>query len=202
LETKSPYTQTELLLLIAEGNEQAFNQFYLDVLPNVTPFLFRMLKSEEAMKEVLQEALTRFWLSRDKLPEIENGGGWFFRILSNECYRYLRKNGLRQRRTEQLDDGQLELHDKISRQTELDISFRETQRIIAQTVAGLSPRQQTVYRMSREQGLTLPEIAAELGLTRDYVKQTLMKALQVIRKKLTEAGRFSIFMIVILFFRK
>jgi RNA polymerase sigma-70 factor (family 1) len=201
LENKSSYTNAELLLLIAEGNEAAFNQFYLELLPKVTPFLFKMLKSEEAMQEVLQEALTRFWLSRDKLPKIDNGPGWFFRILSNECYRYLRKNGLRQRRTEQLDIQQ-EAQTSVSRQTELDLSFRETQRIIAQAVDSLSPRQRTVYKMSREQGLTLPEIAAGLGLTRDYVKKTLMAALQVIRKKLTEAGRFMILVAIITSLKK
>jgi RNA polymerase sigma-70 factor (family 1) len=201
LENKSSYTNAELLLLIAEGNEAAFNQFYLELLPKVTPFLFKMLKSEEAMQEVLQEALTRFWLSRDKLAEIDNGPGWFFRILSNECYRYLRKNGLRQRRTEQLDIQQ-EAQTSASRQTELDLSFRETQRIIAQAVDSLSPRQRTVYKMSREQGLTLPEIAAGLGLTRDYVKKTLMAALQVIRKKLTEAGRFMILVAIITSLKK
>jgi RNA polymerase sigma-70 factor (family 1) len=201
LENKSSYTKAELLLLIANGNEAAFNQFYLELLPNVTPFLYKMLKSEEAMQEVLQEALTRFWLSRDKLPEIDNGPGWFFRILSNECYRYLRKNGLRQRRTEQLDIQQ-EAQARASRQTELDLSFRETQRIIAQAVDSLSPRQRTVYKMSREQGLTLPEIADGLGLTRDYVKKTLMAALQVIRKKLMEAGRFMILVAIITSLKK
>lgn len=196
LENKNAYTKAELLLLIAEGNEAAFNQFYLELLPKVTPFLYKMLKSEEAMQEVLQEGLTRFWMSRDKLAAVDNGAGWFFRILSNECYRYLRKNGLHQRRTEALDMQQEAAHN-ASRQTEQDLSFRETQRIIAHAVDSLSPRQRTVYKMSREQGLTLPEIAAELGLTRDYVKKTLMAALQVIRKKLTEAGRFTIIVAIL-----
>jgi len=190
LEIKKLYTDAELFLLIAEGDEQAFNQFYLDLLPNVSPFLFRVVKSEEAVKDVLQESLTRFWLHRDKLPEIDNVRGWFFRIVSNECYRYLSKMELRQRLAAQVDEHQSGIQYNISHQTELDISFRETQRIISQTVARLSPRQRTIYRMSREEGLTLPEIAGKLGLSRDYVKKTLMTALDIIRRKLIEAGRF------------
>ena len=202
MENKRLHTDAELFLLIAEGDEQAFNQFYLDLLPNVSPFLFRMVKSEEAVKDVLQESLTRFWLHRDKLPEIDNVRGWFFRIVSNECYRYLSKIGLRQRLAAQMDEHQSVTQYNISHQTELDVSFRETQRIISQTVATLSSRQRTIYRMSREEGLTLPEIAGKLGLSRDYVKKTLMTALDIIRRKLLEDGRFLTALTILVSFQK
>ncbi len=184
--------------MIAEGNEKAFNEFYTTLLPDFTDYLFKMVKSEDAVKEVVQEALIRLWLYRDKLEDVEHPRPWFFKIVSNECFRYLRKHGLQQRRIESVDTPVANLDDRSVHQTELDISLRETQRIILETVRTLSPRQQTVYKMSREQGLTLPAIAQELGVSRDYVKKTLMRALSIIRQKLIETGQFLAAVILIL----
>lgn len=177
------HTDKRLFALISEGDQTAFKQWYALLLPDCASYIFKLLKSEDGVKEVLQESLVRLWLNRDKLPAIDHPRAWFLKIISNECLRYLRKHGLRQRLA-----AALEVHEPFH-QTEADISFRETQRIIAQAVAKLSARQQLIYRLSREQGLTLPEIAEKLGLSRDYVKKTLMVALERIRQPLIKAGR-------------
>lgn len=192
------YKEKQLFSMIAEGSEKAFNEFYATLLPDFTDYIFKMVKSEEGVKEVVQEALVRLWLYRDKLDDVEQPRPWFFKIVSNECFRYLRKHGLQQRRMEWVDIPVANLDDRSVHQTELDISLRETQRIILETVAMLSPRQRTIYKMSREQGMTLPEIAQELGVSRDYVKKTLMRALQIIRQKLIDAGQFLAAIILIL----
>lgn len=184
------YKEKELFRLIGEGSEDAFNEFYSTLLPDFTAYIFKMVKFEDAVEEIIQESLTRLWLYRDNLSDIENPRAWFYRMVSNECYRYLRKHGLYQRRTELVDIPEAKLDNRHLHQTEMDISFRETQRIIQKTVAKLSPRQQQIYKMSREEGLKLPEIAEQLGVSRDYVKKVLVVALQRIRQKLMEAGRF------------
>lgn len=184
------YTEKELFELIAEGDETAFNEFYFRVLPNATSYLLRMLKSKDAVKEVLQETLVRFWLHRDKLVEIEQPRAWLFRILINECYRCLHLQAEQQAKLESLDPDYYSANITALYQTDKDLSYRETQRIISAAVAKLSPRQREVFKMSREEGLTLPEIAAKLGLDRDYIKKVLMLALHNIRQQLVAAGRW------------
>ncbi|WP_157760596.1 RNA polymerase sigma factor [Chitinophaga caeni] len=194
MSSQGSYHQEEALyLLIAEGSEHAFKQLYAILLPSLTAFSFKILKSEEAVKEVLQEALVRFWLHRDKLPGISQPKSWLFRIVANECYRYLRKNGLQLRLQQWLSSREAA---PVS-ETEATMSFRETQQLIQQAVAGLSSRQREIYRLSREQGLKIPEIAAELNLSSNYVKKTLVLSLQKIRRKLERAGKLLVFLLLV-----
>lgn len=183
------YNEKELFSLIAEGDETAFKQLYIQLQPQLVGFIIKILRSEDAVMEVVQESLVRFWLNRDKLPGITYPRSWLFKIVSNECHRYFRKHGLHQRRLDNLPDADA---GGGANTTELDLSFRETQRLIHQSVVSLSPRQREIYLLSREKGLRIPEIAAALGLSTKYVKKTLMLALRIIRRKLVEAGKFAV----------
>lgn len=167
---------------IAAGSERAFKEAYSILLADFGSYILKMVKSQDALNEVLQESLIRLWINRDKLPDLESPRAWFFRILANECYRYLQKNSFSHVETDSL------VETLGHSDTEQQLAFRETQRLIQEALLDLSPRQLTIYRMSREQGLSLPEIAKELGLSRDYVKKVLMTALEKIRKSLIAAG--------------
>lgn len=144
-----------------------------------------MLKSEEAVKEVIQEAFVRVWLNRDKLPEIESANAWVSRIALNECYRFMKKQALQQKIQIHLQKEPVYSENKGFDQ----LSLAETQRIVATAIEQLPPRQQQIYRMSREQGLKIPEIATELGLSPAYVKKALVLSLNAIRQHLAAAGK-------------
>lgn len=178
--------EKELVLLIADGDEIAFKQLYRRLLPYLAGTGIKLLRSEEVVAEVIQESLIRLWLHREKLRSVQYPRAWVFKIFSNECFRYLKQNGLQHIPLETLSDTDL---NSIINNSEHAFSMRETQGIIYDAVRSLSPRQRDIYRLSREQGLKIPEIAAKLGLTSKYVKKTLILALRAIRRKLLEAGK-------------
>jgi RNA polymerase sigma-70 factor (family 1) len=171
---------------IAKGDERAFEQLYDMLKPRIVGYVIKLMKTEDAATEVIQEAMIRFWLNRDKLPEIQHPPAWLFRIIANECYRYFRKHGLQQRLLSALSKSSSD----ISRQTEMDLSYRETQRIIQEVVHSLPQRHQEIYRLSREEGLKMQEIADKTGLSYRYVKKVLMATLKIIREKLAKTGRY------------
>jgi RNA polymerase sigma-70 factor (ECF subfamily) len=190
--------EKELLPLIADGDEIAFKQLYKRLLPYLAGAGFKLLRSEEAVAEVIQESLMRLWVHREKLRNVEYPRAWVFKLFSNECLRYLKKNGLQYVPLDALSEADLYGAAAVP---EHPFAMRETQDIIYYAVTGLSPRQREIYRLSRERGLKIPEIAAELGLTSKYVKKTLILALQAIRRKLVEAGKYSVALIFLLFFQ-
>lgn len=171
-----------LIHRIAEGDEAAFSILYNDMLPTLHGFLLKMLKTEEPVKEVIQETYIRVWLKRDQLPEIMHIRTWITKVALNECYRLLRKNGLR----EQLPASQEGI--VINAGTD-QLSLKETHQIIQSAIQRLPARRRLIYTMSRERGLKIPEIGAELGLSPNYVKKALVLALQQIRQELAKAGK-------------
>ncbi len=179
--------ERELFDRMAEGDEDAFNAIYQHFMQLLSGAILQLVKYEPDVAEVLQEAFVRVWLNRDKIPGIENPGGWVRRIIINECYRLLKKNNLRY----QLHSVQAGMQNEATSASHAEhrLMLDETQKIIQAALSELSPRQFTIYRLSREQGKHSPEIAQLLGLSPDYVKKTLATALQKIRKKLLDAGK-------------
>lgn len=187
-------TEHELLSRIAEGDNVAFSKFYQQILPMLHAFLFKMLKSEHAVQEVIQETLVRIWLNRDKLEYVEYPKAWVSKIALNECYKFLRNNGLQH----QVDLSE-NLQPEIFNEGANRLSLNETKQIITRAIEELPHRRKLIYYMSREQGLRIPEIAKELNLSPGYVKKALVLALQQLRKRLSESGRMIIFIFLLFF---
>lgn len=183
----SSHTEKELFNLISEGDEEAFRQLYVALKPALTGYIFKLTHSQEAVREIIQETLFRLWINRDKLTAVQSPRAWMLRLAANECFRYFRKNGLQKRLTEEL--SQFEVSD-YSNNTEKELSYRETRKIIEQAVETLSPRQREIFQLSRNSGLKISEIAVHLGLSENYVKKTLMLSLHIIREKLIRAGKY------------
>ncbi|SEW37872.1 RNA polymerase sigma factor [Chitinophaga arvensicola] len=200
MESKDLHNEKQLFLLIADSNEEAFETLYRTLFPRFLPYLYKLLGSDVAVEEVLQDTLIKFWLSRHKLTEILHPHAWLFRILANEALRYLRRQNVQLKAKDKFQALQEDLNGSGSSQTELDLSFRETQRIIGKIVDGLSPRQKIIYRLSREQGLKVPQIAEELNVSSNYVQKTLSLALKIIQQRLLEKGIF--IPILLLLFKK
>lgn len=191
-------SEKELAARIADGDEAAFKELYRRLLPYLSGSGMKMLKSEDAVAEVLQESLIRLWVHRERLRDIHSPRAWVYRIFSNECFRYLKKYGLKVLPLEAVEEAFLP---GAGGGPEQHFSMRETSHIIHDAVQSLSPRQREIYRLSRERGLKISEIAAELGLASKYVKKTLMVALHNIRRQLVRAGKTYLLLLILNVFK-
>ncbi len=175
--------EKDLFAWIAKGDEAAFADLFNLFLPKLYPFIIKFTRSEQATREVIQETFLRVWLNRDKLDEIENPGGWLFKVASNECYTYARK---------------MVLHAKFSypllseagtaTSTEDWLDLKELNQLISDAVDQLPPQRKKIYQMSRNEGKSIPEIAAALQISPNTVKNALVTSLKFIREYLIKAG--------------
>lgn len=168
---------------IALGNEAAFKTLFHRYLRKLYPFILKFTRSEQATREVIQETFIRVWLNRDKLPDIENPGGWLFTVASNECYSYARKNSLYTKFSHPL-----EAESGTAPATEDWLQAKELHQLISKAVDLLPPQRKKIYQLSRNQGKSIPEIAAELNISPNTVKNSLVTALQFIRDYLSKSG--------------
>jgi RNA polymerase sigma-70 factor (family 1) len=168
---------------IAQGDETAFKTLFHRYLPKLYPFIVKFTRSEQATRDLIQETFIRVWLNRDKLPGIENPGGWLFTVASNECYSYARKNALYTKFSQPLNT-----ESGTAPSTEEWLHGKELHRLISKAVDQLPPQRKKIYQMSRSQGKSIPEIAAELNISPNTVKNALVTALQFIRDYLAKSG--------------
>ncbi|WEK34770.1 MAG: sigma-70 family RNA polymerase sigma factor [Candidatus Pseudobacter hemicellulosilyticus] len=179
------YDQQALLVKAAEGNEMAFSQVFNPFIDRIAPFLDKLTRDDYITGEVIQETLIKCWLNRDKLLHADNLDAYIYRIAGNEFHRYLRRENGEQRRRLSLPGRELLQY----------TDTRELANLIQTILLGLSPQRRRIYRMSREQGMTIPEIADALQLSPSTVKHTLMAALAQIREQLI-AGGYSLLLVI------
>ena len=179
-----PYDEAALLLQVAAGDEKAFAQLYRLYVPQLTPFVLGITKSEAMVNEMIQEAFLRLWMNRDKLYEVRSPKAWIFKITANICYTYLRRL-LVDRKVKDIILMQSAAED-VS--TEQNMHVKALVETIREAVNQLTPQRKKIYLMSREQGMTLAEICSELGLSMSTVKNTLTTSLQLIREHLLKQG--------------
>lgn len=178
-----PVDEKQLFLQVAAGDERAFDALFNTFLPKLYPFIIKFIKSEPAAQEIVQETFIRVWLSRDKLSEIDNPGGWLYKVASNECYSYLRKSILNNKFSNAISFEP----DPVNTTVE-NVALKELNRIIGEAIDKLPAQRKKIYRLSRDEGKSIPEIASLLNISPNTVKNALVSALKFIREYLVKYG--------------
>ena len=187
-------TDHELIKKLRDGDEQAFRELYARHSREVFGFAYHLTHSATDAEDILQETFLRLWTGREQLPDIQHAGNYIFMIARNKSVDYLRKVSRQQKLINQVWSnmsaaaaGQAEEPDGL-------LDAKEYQRLVNEALAQLSSQKQDVYRLSRQQGLSHEEIAAQMGLSKSRVKNLLVEILKHIRFFL---ARHSVLMVVL-----
>ncbi|HVU54005.1 MAG TPA: RNA polymerase sigma-70 factor [Puia sp.] len=177
--------ERELLDLVADGDEKAFARLF-ELYADITyGFAILHTKTSDSAEEVVQDIFLKLWLKRDKLREIQHFRDHLFIITRNHIIDRLRKN-LREKKYQL----QLARHFKEAASSpEQQMIFKESGEMIEKAVAMLPPRQQVIYRLRRNEDMSLDEIARKMDLSRLTVRNHLNKALGAIRAYLQTHSR-------------
>jgi RNA polymerase sigma-70 factor (family 1) len=144
----------------------------------VHDYIRKITGSHEVAEEITQVVFIRFWKRMGSYDQIENIDYYIFRIARNECMRFFNKAAVE---TQLFKELQLRMTAGSNNITEY-INYRETEAILNKAIASLSPKRKKVYQLSRRQGLRLEEIATEMQLSYNTVRNHLVEALRQIRQ--------------------
>ena len=179
------YDDKSLFLLVAEGDEAAFELLFNAWLPQLHPQVFKIVQSEAAVKDIIQEVFLALWLGRDKLPAVEEPGNWIFRIAYNQSLRYLKKQTLKDRVLVTFQKEQPPAH---SLDTEQVVNATEINRLVQQAIQELPPQSRNIFQLSRTAGMKPAEIAIELNISIQAVRNSLTRSGKSIRAFLDQHG--------------
>jgi len=183
--TKSgSYDEKLLMQQIAEGDESAFRKLFSIYVPFLQSTIRTILKDADASDDIIQETFIRIWLYRDKLPAIENPRSWVLRIAYYRAFNYLRN-----RQTHNKTLQFLSLSDK---KTDVGadevIAFKTLSKLLNTAVSELPSQQNKIYRLNREHGMSISNIATHMELSPQTVKNTLSRAMAFIRHSIEKKG--------------
>lgn len=178
--------EEKLLIRIAEGDEQAFSVLFYKYLPLLHPFVTRIVKSAYVTEEVIQNTFIRVWLNREKLEGVSNVRSWLYKYASNECLNHLRSLQQKGKVLAGFSETMTEPTHDFS--TPDLVRIHEINELINRAVNKLPAQRRRIYMLSRRDGKSIPEIAIELGISPNTVKNTLVISLKSIREYLSKHG--------------
>ncbi|MEP7256856.1 MAG: RNA polymerase sigma-70 factor [Flavitalea sp.] len=162
--------------------QESFRSLFDSFKKPVHDYAMAITGDHDAAEDIAQEIFINLWKKRAGLARIENIDHYIFRMVRNECMDFFNKaardvklaNALKTRMTAN------------SNAAFNQIDYKETISLIDKGLITLSPQRRKIYQLSRHQGLSLEEIAHEMGLSYNTVKNHLVEALRQLRKYLQD----------------
>lgn len=192
-----PIFDQDCLVDIANGDQEAFRRFFQFYKNKVYSFSYSFTKSAEIAEEITQDVFIKVWTSGELLLEIENIEAWMSTITRNLCFNYLKKLALERKTREALQKTQPSTEQNV----EQYLSYKEKVSQVAEAVEQLSPQQRLIFNLNRNKGLKNEEIAHQLNLSPNTVKNHMVIALRKI-KSFLESHAAHLFSILLFFLKK
>ena len=182
-------TDKELFSLVSQGSEQAFRLIFDRYQRRMWLFVVTLVKSSYVAEEIIQESFIKLWNYRDLLANVKKPDDFIFILIRNHALNYLRTLVGEQK-------GKNRLWEAIKQQSayyDYSLEAKETEQVIAQIIECLPAQQRNIFHLSRDRALSHQEIADQLNLSKNTVKNHLVAAFKSIRVQLKRAGFLSIF---------
>jgi RNA polymerase sigma-70 factor (family 1) len=178
------YSETELISLLKQGNEDAFRMLFDVWHKKLFHFSFRYTKSKEQAEEIVQDTLLTLWMNRIKLDERYPLGPYLYTISKRKSLNVLRLAATSQKTAEILWRN---FNDAVNT-TEEAVHLSELEELTEKALQNLSAQQQIVFRLSKYEGLSHQEIAERLDISKETVKKHSAEALKTLRIHLKKHG--------------
>jgi RNA polymerase sigma-70 factor (ECF subfamily) len=174
------------------GNRAAFDQLVRNHDEAVLRLVLRITGAQSEAQDISQEAFLRIYKSLGGFRFDSSFSTWIYRIVSNVCLDYLRRNLRRKERSAvrvNVNDEERDLLDQVSDERPANnperlLLSRELRAKISRALQELTPRQRTVFKLRHFQGLKLQAIGEILNTSEASIKNTLFRATHRLRFQL------------------
>jgi len=176
----SPAERRELVERLRAGDQAAFETIFRTHYASLAEYAKGLVRSRDAAEDVVQEVFVALWTQRERLTSPDNLLAYLYRSVRNRGLNFLRHQRLVtvwQSRQADLDPPEAPPADRETERAEINHAIK-------QAAAGLSPRCKEVFELSRERGLTYPQIAETLGISVKTVETLMSRALKAVRVRL------------------
>ncbi|WP_285057945.1 RNA polymerase sigma-70 factor [Pedobacter ginsengisoli] len=183
----SAYSDQELTVLLKQGDQYAYAEIYGRYVKGLVRFAETKLYSLEDARDLIQDVFVGLWSDRDSLEINESLKSYLFGIVRFQIINRIRKNIVREdyaAKLRALSPAYVSLEEELE--------LKELESNIKAKLSELPEKTQAIFQKSREQHLSIKEIAEELNLSEQTVKNQISIALKYLKKSFS-AFFFTIF---------
>ena len=175
MEIVRDFSESDLLRRLKQDDERAFDALFRHYSALVYRFAFSYLKSRPAAEEIVQECFIKIWEKRANLRDDVPLKGYLFTTAHHAVLNELRR-----------DQHHLRLHGQVAvaagpASVTNEAEYQEMEALYQAALDRLPPKQREVFVLSRQLGLSYPEIAERQGVSVKTVEAHIMQALKTMR---------------------
>lgn len=172
------------------ADEAEFNEIVRDHSSRLIRIVLCLTKNQYIAEDIVQETFLKLWEKRATLTP-ENVGGWLYRVAWNLSLGHIRKEAGRTKLHAFWTDQQYH-----SAGAEERLVQKENTKVFKKIYDRLPEKQQAVYHLSKIENLSREEIAQQLNISPNTVKNHLTKAVQFIKEHLGAIALFALFFVL------
>lgn len=169
-----------ILLRIKQGDRLAFRALYDAYAPLLYDLGFRLLRDTAAAEELVQDCFVKVWSTRAEIQEDRDLWPLIYVMAKRLCFNQLRHARVTRKYLVEVTDVQVN-------DVEQRLDVRELESHLEHSIESLPEQQKRALRLSRLEGYSHQQIAVEMGISPNTVKNHITQALKNLRKTLPQA---------------
>ncbi len=166
--------ENDLLSLLANDSDWAFQQIYHQYSPRIYQVAFHYVKCRHLAEEVVQDVFMTLWCKRKNIKTGVPVKSWLYTVAKNNTINKLKRIGCESKVINHLKyiykDEDNSFTDKLE--------ANDRRQLLNKACTSLSANQLTVYKLAHEQQFTYKEIAQHLHISPLTVKTHMSRALR------------------------
>jgi RNA polymerase sigma-70 factor (family 1) len=182
--TEQPYNEYSLVQGLQRGESGAFLELYNIYHPALYHYVLRFVKSPAIAEDVLQDVFLKIWEIRERINPDLSFKGYLYRICRNSVFKLMKQMAS----DETLRLRVLQQFAQSVSDADLKIHWQQYEEMLRAAINALPPQRQKVFMLCREEGKTYEQVAAELGISRNTVKEHMVLAMKSIKDHFQQVG--------------
>ncbi|HMR20426.1 MAG TPA: RNA polymerase sigma-70 factor [Sphingobacterium sp.] len=172
--------EREMLFSLRQGDENAFAWIYHSYKNLIGARLFRLLKSEVLVEEVMQDVFMKVWENRTTIDMDKSFKSYLYRITENMVIDIFRRTKKEKSILNEIISGNTELYTHI----EEEIFKKENAYLLDQLIVQMPDKRKKIFIACKLEGKSYQQVATECGIATTTVNDHLQKAMHFLRNKL------------------
>lgn len=169
------------------GEEKGFTYFFNNLYPALLYYAFRIINDKPAARDIVEDSFVKIWERHTTFNHHRVIKSWLYTTVRNGCIDWQRK-----KQTDQLREEELAHWQKTNSEAQAmqEMIRAEVTAKIYHAITHLPPRCQQVFKLLYIEGKTLKQVAEELQLSINTIKNHKAHGLNLLKKRAPEFFAF------------
>ena len=175
--------EAALIQRAAEGDQQAYGRLYSYYYPRLYTSLAFISQSHEDAEEVIHEVFLKIWKSKEGLILVRSFEDYAYILAKNLLFNQLKRRKVNEKVLNTLSAQSVR---NTGSSPDQQLLFKQYYQTALAAIDQLSEQKRKIFLLRTQNGLSLNEIAAEMGIAHPTVKKHLYAAIDFVKQYLRQ----------------